>query len=194
IWHSTGLRFVSRLQTRGNHEISEPEGRGGIHRIRLVVGAVVPVPRRSAPSPTVGHWSGPRIISPSIICGVVVVRGIVAVVTAVASVSVGTKNARLGHVIDPIRALHVGAAAALEVWTLHISATLSNGHDPRAVARAHDPAAAVNSVFNVHPVTIDGTDLAIGTDVRRAPSLQRYLFPGGRMRTSGVRASRPFPG
>jgi len=36
--------------------------------------------------------------------------------------------------------------------------------------------------------------LAIGTDVRRAPSLQRYLSPRGRMRTSGVRASRPFPG
>jgi hypothetical protein len=46
-------------------------------------------------------------------------------------------------------------SAAIHIRTLHVSAMPSGVHDPRSVMRADDRASAVDSTFNVHPVTIN---------------------------------------
>ena len=68
------------MQTGRHQVISQPESRRRIHGIRLIVSAIIAIPRRSSPTPAVGDRSGPRVICPSVVCRPVIIRRIVTVI------------------------------------------------------------------------------------------------------------------
>src|SRR6202166_1038333 len=73
-----GFGRVCSLQTGRQHVTRQPEGRRRIHRVRLVIRAIVAIPGRSSPTPTVGHRRRPRVIGPPVVSRMVIVGGIVA--------------------------------------------------------------------------------------------------------------------
>src|SRR5208283_2922501 len=167
-----------------------PEISRRIDRKWREIWAVVAIPGRCAPSPTVDHRCGPRIVGPSVVSRMPIVSRSVAVVTAVSAVSVRTVNTGVAHIIDNVRARYIRVAVARDVISLYIAPVSAGGHHFRAVTRTHDGAAAVQAVLDLHTVAVDRPDLSIRTNARRPSALQRNLPAGRRVIHGGVARRR----
>ena len=83
------------------------------------------------------------------------------------------------NAVGNVRPRIIGSPSPRNVGALYVAAaSFPIAYDLRAVVRAHDFASAVHSVFNMHSVFVDGADLPVGANVRRAAALQRYRLSG----------------
>jgi hypothetical protein len=79
-------------------------------------------------------------------------------VPAVISVSAVIVAAVHAHVVDAVRivgARIVGVATARYISALYVAAAPSMGHDASAVVFAHNRAAAVDAMIDLHSIAID---------------------------------------
>ncbi len=115
--------------------VSEPGGRRRIGGIRLIVIVVIAVPGIVVVAPAVISGCRPRVVGPSVVDGLVIVRGRITVVGC-AAVIVGAVGVHVRSAAYVIRALDISPASAVKVGAFHI-ATMPSGVD--AYARAALP-------------------------------------------------------
>ena len=170
------MRRVGGLQILRDDIVRQPEGGRGVHRIRLEVVAVEPVPGIACPSPSEGDRRRPRVVGPSVKArGKVEARSIdvqkhpaVAIAAVVAVVFMA-----MVEVSPPGKIVAVVVIAAL-----HISATAPLGHHAAAVMALHrDSASAAQVVMDVHPPpgVMHVAHPAVGAGAHRAAALGDVL-------------------
>ena len=75
------------------------------------------------------------------------------------------------------------------VGTLHVAAMPSGGDDASTVVLADHGSSAVHAVLNVHPVSINGADLAIGSDAGVTSAFEGDCSAGRRSAGTGASCS-----
>ena len=105
------LRRIRRLQIRRDQIVGEPESCRRIYGIRREISAVVSVPGRAAPSPSVVNRRCPRVIRPAVVARAEIIRVIVAVVGDDRP-SIAAINARPVSAMVVVRPRIIGMSAA----------------------------------------------------------------------------------
>src|SRR5208282_6377153 len=166
------LGLIGSSKVRRNQVIREPECSRRIHRIGLIVRTVIPVPRLRAPAAAVINRSGPRIVSPSVVCGTIVKGGRV---TVVGTASIIVIAIPIGVVVSApvVGSLGILPAAVAIVGALAVSAVSSVAHHRAPVVHALNMPAAMCSVIDRHPTLgVDRAHLAILAESRAPAALQ----------------------
>src|SRR2546428_8612802 len=148
-------RFIGSSEVLREDVVSEPGGRRRIGGIRLIVIVVIAVPGIVVVAPAVISGCRPRVVGPSVVDGLVIVRGRITVVGC-AAVIVGAVGVHVRSAAYVIRALDISPASAVKVGAFHIAAMPSGTHNATTVVDSLNPPLAVRTVFNFHVVRLVG--------------------------------------
>ena len=123
------------------------------------------------------------MVTPAIESGVIKETGMETVVHVTVPV-VAAVDAGVVVAVAEVSARIVGMAAAIKVGTLHVSAMRAGVYYARSIVHADYGAAAVQTIADVHAITIDRSNLSIGADARGTTTVQRDV-PGSCGRVTG---------